>query len=55
MKEAQYHHVTLDDRIVDHVGVTHEWHASDAGPRVHLLCAVGKLSNPPDYASNTLV
>ena len=54
MKEAQYHHVTLDDRVVDHVGVTHERHASDAGPRVHLLCAAGKVRYPPDYTSYTL-
>jgi len=47
-------HVTVNNPVVNHVGVAHEWDTPDARPVLDLLCAFGKLCDPLEYTLYSL-
>jgi hypothetical protein len=48
--DAKNYHLTVNDSVVNHIGVVHERNASDARPVLDLLCAFGKLRDPLEHS-----
>jgi len=47
--DTKDHHITVNDPVVNHIRVAHEWDTPDAWSVFDLLCAFGKLPDPLEY------